>query len=286
MANTPMLASSHAANILKELWTDQFGADPTEEAIAANLVTEVGMIGKKLHLRKIKALTSQQLIPSSHTTNMTSENLTYNNNTEVEVTVTPLFTYCAIEFNEDTLNELVDDGPAIAVYRKQMLAELDEDIDTEVLELAQSASLTEVGADFDEPLWRAMLAKLAKNAKRKFRIGKTPYNLIIHPNEIANALNIEALRSYIVRGTAGSAVSGALVTTYGANIEESGLVSVSGATAYMPMFIKDAWALGYNKRPGILTPQQDGYVTRFLGRAEYGVAEYFDSSIVVAQCTV
>lgn len=280
MGHAAITTSTEAASILKEVWDSQFSLDPTEEAIVAPLVAEpvgVQKIGKKLHLRKIKAISSQTVTAS---TTLVSDNLTYSTNTEEEIQVTPTAYYAGIELNPDTLNQIIDDGNAIAGWRKQMLAALDEVIDTKLLDLAGSASLVESSASFDDATWRAAVAKLAKNAKRKFRIGKTPYNLILHPDVLAQALNISALKEYQIRGTAGSATSGSLVTTYGANIEESGLVKNTAGVKYNPLFIQDAWALGWNQKPKMLEPQMDGLVMRFLCYTEFGVAEWFDSSIV------
>lgn len=280
MGHAAITTSTEAASILKEVWDSQFSLDPTEEAIVAPLVAEpvgVQKIGKKLHLRKIKAISSQTVTASA---TLVADNLTYSTNTEEEIQVTPTAYYAGIELNPDTLNQIIDDGNAIAGWRKQMLAALDEVIDTKLLDLAGSASLVESSASFDDATWRAAVAKLAKNAKRKFRIGKTPYNLILHPDVLAQALNISALKEYQIRGTAGSATSGSLVTTYGANIEESGLVKNTAGVKYNPLFIQDAWALGWNQKPKMLEPQMDGLVMRFLCYTEFGVAEWFDSSIV------
>jgi len=277
--------TTEAANILREVWDSQFALDPTEESIVANMVAEpagVQKIGKKLHLRKIKAMTAQTVSPS---TTLDSSQLTYSTNTEAEVTVTPTAYYVGIELNPDTLNQIIDDGNAIAGFRKQMLASLDEVIDQKLLDLAGSASYVESSASFDDATWRAAVSKLAKNAKRKFRIGKTPYNLVLHPDVLAQALNINALKEYQIRGSAGSATSGQLVTTYGANIEESGLVRSSGGTLYNPLMINDAWCLGWNQKPKMLESQMDGLVMRFIAYTEFGCASWFDTSIVSVNIT-
>lgn len=280
MAHAGITTTTEAAGILREVWDSQFALDPMEEAIVAPLVAEpvgVQKIGKKLHLRKIAAMSAQTVTAS---TTLASDNLTYSTNTEAEITVTPTAYYTGIELNPDTLNQIIDDGNAIAGWRRQMLSSLDEKIDTALLALASDASQSESSAAFDDATWRAAVAKLAKFAKRKFRIGKTPYNLILHPDVLAQALNISALKEYQIRGTAGSATSGSLVTTYGANIEESGLVKNSGGVKYNPLFIQDAWCLGWNQKPKMLESQMDGLVMRFLCYTEFGVAEWFDSSIV------
>jgi hypothetical protein len=291
MPHNAYTSATQAANILREVWDSQFTLDPTEEAIVAPLVAEpvgVQKIGKKLHLRKIGTMTSSvQTIgtPSTSTATLASDNLTYHTNTEQEVTVTPTAYYVGIELNPDMLNQIIDDGNAIAGWRKQMLAALDEKIDSTLLALAQSSTYTESGAALDDAIWRAAVAKLAKNAKRKFRIGKTPYNIILHPDVLSQALNIPALKEYQIRGNSGSATSGQLVTTYGANIEESGLVLSDAGTKYNPLFIQDAWCLGWNQKPKMLESQQDGLIMRFLAYTEFGVASWYDTSIVSVNIT-
>lgn len=280
MAHGSITTTTEAASILREVWDSQFALDPMEEAIVAPLVAEplgVQKIGKKLHLRKLKAMSAQTAVVSG---SLASDSLNYSTNTETEVTVTPTAYYTGIELNPDTLNQIIDDGNAIAGWRKQMLSSLDEKIDNALLALASDATQSESSASFDDATWRAAVAKLAKFAKRKFRIGKTPYNLILHPDVLAQALNISALKEYQIRGTAGAATSGSLVTTYGANIEESGLVKNSGGVKYNPLFIQDAWCLGWNQKPKMLESQMDGLVMRFLCYTEFGVATWFDSSIV------
>jgi hypothetical protein len=285
MANAAIRTSTEAANILKDVWDSQFALDPVEEAVIAPLVSQpVGgqNIGNKLHLRKIAAQTVQTVTAS---TTYDATAMTFNQNTEAEVTIEPTSYYAAIEINPDTLEQIVDDGEAIAGWRKQLMASLTEKLDEKLGELATSASLTESGASLTEAMWQSALAKLAANAKNKFKIGKTPYNVVLHADKLGQALNLDALRSYRIRGNQGAATSGALVETYGANIEESGWVAVSGGTYYMPLFLKDAWAIGWGRKPKMLPTQLDGLLTRFIAYESFGVAEWFDSSIVSLNIT-
>ena len=283
--NAAIRTSNEAALILKDIWDSQFALDPTEEAVFAPLVSQpVGgqNIGNKLHLRKLAAMTTQTV---SASTTYDATAMTFNQNTEAEVTIEPASYFSAIEINPDTLEQIVDDGEAVAGWRKQLMASLTEKIDEKLGVLAESASLTETGASFTEAMWQAALGKLAKNAKGKFKIGKTPHNLVLHPDKLAQALNLDALRSYRIRGNQGAAVSGALVETYGANIEETGKVSTTGGTYYMPLFLKDAWAIGWGRKPKMLEVQHDGLLVRYIAYTSFGVAEWFDSSIVSCNVT-
>jgi hypothetical protein len=239
-------------------------------------------IGNKLHLRKLAAQ-PVQTVSASTTYDATA--MTFGTNTEAEVAIEPLSYYAAIEINPDTLEQIVDDGEAVAGWRKQLMAGLVEKIDEKLGELATSASLTEAGASLTEAMWQAAIGKLSLNAKGKFKLGKTPYNFVLHPTKIAQALNLDALRSYRIRGNQGAAVSGALVETYGGNIEECGNVEVTGGTTYMPLFLKDAWAIGWGRKPKMLEIQNDGLLVRHIAYVSFGVAEWFDSSIVSLNIT-
>ena len=284
MAHAAVTTSTEAAAILREVWDSQFSLDPVEEAVFAPLVSQPNgtqRIGKKLHLRKLKTMTVQDATAS---TTLVADNLTYNTNTEVEVTLTPAGFYSGIELNPDTLEQIIDDGEAIAGWRKQLMASLTEKLDEELGELAQSASLTETGASLTEALWQAALAKLARNAKNKFKIGKTPYNFVIHPDRLANALGIAAIREYQIRGSKGSAVDATLVG-YGTNIEETAKVFTSAGTNFCPLFLKDAWAIGWNQKPKNMPVQQDGLVERCIVYTSFAVAEWHDHSIVSCNIT-
>ena len=117
-----------------------------------------------------------------------------------------------------------------------------------------------------------------KAAKNKVKVGQTDVRLFLHPDEIKNFMAMGAAREYQIRGGAGSAGNGQLVTTYGIKVEESGNIQNSGGNYHQPMILKDAFAIGYNRTPSALPEQQDGIVTRLIFRAEYGVCEWFDSS--------
>lgn len=270
---------TEAANILKEVWDADFKADPTEESVVAGYISEpLGSqkIGNKMHLRKVKAKTANTL---GNTTLGLKSDLTFNTNTEVEVTAQPQFVYSGDQYAPHTLTRIIDDGSFRSESRKQLMAALNEQIDTDIFELFPSLSVgVAAGSDLDDLMIRAALKLLATNAKRKFKLGETAVKAFIHVDEVDSALGIAAFKEYQIRGSQGSAVSGQLVTTYGVSWAESGLVYKPGGTAYNALILPDAFAIAYNIKPHAREPEVDGVSTTVIVEAEYAIAEWFDSS--------
>jgi len=275
------------ASILKTTYDSEFGLDPFEEAKVAGFVAKpVGStaIGNVLTLRKVAAHSA-----SKYTTQAGGGipgNLTGTSNTEAAVTTTLAYAYVMCEIDEPGLTRLVDEGNYRSALRKQMAAAVNSQIDADLFALAASLSHSESGADLNDTMYLAGVGQLAKYAKNKFKVGQSDVRLFVHPDELKNAMAISAAKEYQIRGSQGSAVSGQLVTTYGITIEESGNVYSNAGSAYNPLLLKDAWAIGYNRTPSALPEQQDGIVTRLIFRAEYGVCEWFDSSGVALITTI
>ena len=149
------------------------------------------------------------------------------------------------------------------------------EIDTDLFTLAASLSHTQSVADLDDATVRAALGDLATYAKGKFRLGETPVTMFIHPSEVQHALGVSTFKEYQSRGIQGAATTGQL-NGFGITVKESGLVYTNAGNKYNALILPEAWALGWNIKPSFLADQQDGIVTRFIVRAEYGVCENWD----------
>lgn len=278
--------ATEAANILKEIWAPEFGLDPVEEDVITKMVAEpVGSqkFGNKLHLRKIKAMTAQTL--GTSTLGLKSD-LTYNTNTEEEVTVTPVFRYAGVQYAPHTLSRIIDDDNFRAGQRKMLMSAIGAQRATDLLSLAASASQVINNADINEDQLVEGIGKMSEFAKGKFILGETPLNLVLHPREVKNYLKIASVREYQIRGNEGSAASGRAVNTYNIRMRESGLVYNPAGTAYQPLLLKDAWAIAHNIPAEMLEPERDGLALTVLIQTEYGYAEWFDSSIICLSNTV
>lgn len=279
MAYNPVTITTNA-QLLRTVTDDEFALDPFEEAVVAGFVAKpIGTtaVGKELVLRKIAAHTASKYaggggLPASLNTNA---------NTEQAVTLPIAYAYAMGELDEASLTRLVQEGGYRNGYRKQMAAAVNAQIDIDLFALAASLSKSETGASVTETMYASALKQLAKYAKNKFKIGETDVRLFVHPDVLDDVLVMPLAKEYQIRGSAGSAVSGQLATSFGIKIEESGNVLQNNGHTYCPLILKDAWAIGYNRTPSALPEQLDGLHTRFIYRAEYACGEWFDSSGVV-----
>lgn len=266
------------ASILKTTYDSEFGLDPTEESVIVNWIAKpMGgqKIGKEFVLRKIAAPTVQQW---SAGTSMLPGGLTSHAPTEAAVTATLYYSYVQAEIDEPAMTRLVDDANYRTGLRKQMAAVVNSRPDYYVASLFSGLSASESGADIDDAMLRSALKQLSTNAKGKFKIGQTPVRLFISPTQIDSVLGVSTIREYQIRGSAGSAPSGQLVNAYGISFAETGLIAVDAGSYNNALILPDAFAIGYNIKPSALPEQQDGLVTRFIFRAEFGVVEWFDTS--------
>lgn len=286
MAYTQIGTTKNAA-LLKTTYDSEFALDPYEEAVIAGFVSRpVGTtaVGKELILRKVAAHVASKYTSAAGAGLPAS--LDTNANPEAAVTVPLAYAYAMCEIDEPAMTRLVEDGAYRTALRKQMAAAVNAQIDKDIFDLVSTLSASESGADINETLYLAAYGKLVKNAKNKVKVGQTDVRLFVHPDELKNVMAMSAAREYQIRGNAGTAATGKLVTTYGVSIEESGNITPNAGNAYQPMIIKDAYAIGFNITPSALPEQQDGLMTRLIFRAEYAVAEWFDSSGVALITTV
>ena len=263
--------------ILKTTYDSEFGLDPTEEAVIADWVAKpVGAtaIGNTLTRRKIAAPLAQKWT----TGNMIPGSLTAHAPTEAAVSTTLSYAYVMAEIDEPAMTRLVDDANYRTGLRKQMSRVVNAQIDADIAALFSGFSASESGADIDDTMLRSALKQLATNAKGKFQLGQTPVRLFINPSQIDSVLGISTIREYQIRGSAGSAPSGQLVNAYGISFAETGSLAAASASYNNALILPDACALGYNVKPSALSDQMDGFVTRLLFRAEYGVCVWFNSS--------
>lgn len=279
MAYAPVTITTNAA-LLRTITDSEFGLDPFEESVVAGFVAKpigTSKVGKELVLRKIAAHSASKYAGGGGL----PANLNTNANTEVAVTLPIAYAYAMGELDEAAVTRLVDDGNFRAGYRKQQKAAVNAQIDVDLFTLAASLSHSESGAAVTETMYASALKQLAKYAKNKFKIGETDVRLYVHPDVLDDVLVMPLAKEYQIRGSAGTAVSGQLATSFGIKIEESGSVYQNAGHTYCPLILKDAWAIGYNIMPSDLPDQQDGLHTRFIHRAEYACGEWFDSSGVV-----
>jgi hypothetical protein len=265
------------------LFNAEIGLDPTEETKVADWVEQpqgAQKFGASLKLRKLPAYVSQDYTGS---TTATRASLTYNQNIQNTVTVSATGRYNAVGIDRSFINQVIDDGNYRKGIKTQLMASLKEEVDQALFALGSSLSTSTSQADIDDAMIRTALGQLATNAKGKFS-ASAPKLLVVHPTELKNVWNVPAIKEYQIRGTIGAAVNAEL-NAYGLIWRESGNVLFSGGSYYNPLLLKDAWALCWNEKPHILDVQIDGLTENFIGYAEFGAAEWFDSSGVALVTT-
>lgn len=267
------------AAILKQTYTSDFALAPTEEAVVADFINQpfgTERIGNKLYFRKIKAVNAGKWTAGVSGLPAGLAAVASTANTEEAPSTTLAYAFGMLELDEPALTRLVDDGNYRNGIRKQLAAAVNATVDTDAFALAATFSHTESGAAVNDTMYMSAIGQLSTYAKNKFKVGETEARLFVHPTQVKNALAIEAAREYRIRGSAGSAVSGALMSPYGLVVRESGNVYNNGANHFNVIITKDAWGIGYNIKPSPLPEQQDGIVTRLIFRAEYGLLTQFD----------
>lgn len=265
------------AAILKQIYTADFAAQPAEEgAIVSDFVNKpVGMekIGNKLYFRTVAAVVAGKY---SGTSGLPAYLTASTANTETAPSTTLAYAYAMLELDEPGLTRLVDDGNYRSVLKKQMSIAVNAKPDADLLALAATFSHSESGPVVNDAMFLSGIGQLATYAMNKFKVGETDTLLVVHPSQVKNALAIEAAREFRIRGSQGSATSGAFASPYGLRIRESGLVYNNGSAYCNALITKDAWGIGWNLTPSALPEQQDGIVTRLIFRAEYGTLTQFD----------
>jgi hypothetical protein len=285
MANEGLRPGTELVNVLKEVYGSEWAANPTEEAVIAGFVHQpngVSRIGNKLHLPKVATIAATTLGSTS-----SGNSLTQTQNTEVDTTYSPTAKYSYVGINAHAKTRIINDGAYQAVVRKQMLAGLEEAIDTDLFTLAASLSHTESGADVDKTMLLSAIGQLAEFGKGHIKVGQTDLMLVVHPREIKNVLATNEFVNAQFRGDSSNpAVKGWVANAYGVTMRESGLVYNPAGTAYQPLLEKMAWVLAWNQKPTVLDVQQYQLETRLIAWCEYAVGEFFDQYGVSLNTTV
>ena len=112
--------------------------------------------------------------------------------------------------------------------------------------------------------------KGATNAKNHWKVGSSEVFGILHPSQINNVLNQDALVSAQYRGGNDNATrTGWMTEAFGVKWYESGNVYVSGGNAYNVIAAKGAFGIAYNWRSEMEAPQKFHLVTRLIVSADF-----------------
>jgi hypothetical protein len=244
---------------------------------------QLEMIGDTAYVRIIPKITASRLATTDQ-----GSSPTYHTGTVLRATVTPYFSYGAVELPDHLLSKLgAPESAALeAGYRKQLLAALDEDVDSLCGDLGPSISTVKGPANGDKSLILDMQTSLATNSKNHVVVGQTEVHLKYHPSQIKYIGNIAEFANANTRGdSANPNVKGVILKAWGMTFTETGSIDFSGGFYWNMMFAPLYAILAWNLKPRVKVPQDFELTKRLFGECESGPAEVFDEDAVVWKST-
>ena len=276
-----------ALNLLEQTWRPELATQCNDEMRIANDFDNgndgLSKFGNQLNIRKILRI-GATTINSTHD----NKSLTYTNNTELNVTVSPTFAYGAVEIARTTLARLLAEAKLRAAYRKQIAAGLATKIDADAGQLAASLTTNVKGSgaqNFDKTFLLDGIGSLISSAKDLYSPGAGGWAFLkYHPNQWEQIHAISEITNAQIRGDSEKPVKmGWVWQAYGLKLMETGNVYTSAGVAHNLLHIKESHVLAYNNRPEFLTPQEFELVWRLIAFVEYGVGEVWDEYAVDMQ---
>lgn len=279
-----LTAATEAAALIPKRWNPGLKLEAQEEMIGVKNFSEavgVQKINGQLYFRKIKRINSTA-VPSGGAT------LTATGNTETAPSITPTREYAMVQIEGAVLDRM-DTDPSSA-YRTQIKAGLGTGVDVAGMTLAAGLSTNIVGngaAHLDQALLLEAQGKLIGSSRNKFNPGVSPAYLTIFHTEIRYIMGIFNLTADSARGDAEHPlVTGWIIKTLGMMLNESGNVYQAAGVTHNLLHTDDAFAIGYNREPSILPPQQFEDSVKIIGVVEHGEVELFDEYAVDVQTAV
>jgi hypothetical protein len=276
-----------ALNLLETTYRPELATQCNEEMRIANDFDNgndgLSKFGNLLTIRKILRIAASTLSASD-----TGKSLTYTNNTELAVTVSPTFAYGAVEIARTVLSRLLAEAKLRAAYRKQIGAGLATKIDADAGVLAGSLTTNVKGSgavNIDKTLLLDGVGALVETCRDLYNPGQGKWaHFKFHPKQIKHVLAINEITNAQIRGDAEKPVkTGWVWDAYGLQMMESGSVYTAAGVAHNLLHIKEAFVLAYNTRPDFLTPQEFELAWRLIAFVEYGVGEVWDEYAVDMQ---
>jgi hypothetical protein len=242
----------------------------------------------QLIIRKVGTMTA---VKAAGTASLDTTNLTYEQDTEVGVTVDPQFAYAAAAYTKPVMTRMLEFPEYMKAKREQFMRALAlvEDIDAGALfdDLATTV-LGGAAATFTQDLFFQAVGELRTQAQREYTPGNpsTVAHLRIHPKQLRYAYAIAAISQAHIRGDgANPMVTGRLNEALGVDIKFTGNVVNSGGAFHNALFIADAFVRAMNLDAEFQDEQWNGLALQVIACKEYGQAELYDSYACDVQTT-
>lgn len=288
MAYNAVNTTTQVTQLLETQYRKRFSLDTTERMVIASAFEDategLQKLGNAIVLRKIAPKAAQT---GTATSAMDPTGLTWEQDTEQAVTVSPTFRYCAYSLNKPAQTRLLADAEFKRGVREQMTRGLAEAIDLSAGDLASSLNTNIVGSgavNLDQSLILEALGKLRIGAGRYFELGETKANFCVHPKQLQHLFAISNYMNAQFRGQDnGPVATGVVVPGWGVTIKISGNVDDSGGALHNFMHVGESHVIGWNEKPKLLPEQPYGLDLLLIAFAEAGVAEFYDAYAVDVQ---
>ena len=258
------ISATTLANGIPSKWAD-FDIACNEEMVFANKIKEYDLgPGGTFYVPYIAAVTAGTVSAGN------GNSLTFPTPTEGRATLTPVTRSAQVEIEKQAAKRAVSDPTS--PYKQQIAAALATIIDADCLVDVSTltSSIINAAAGITRADITEAYGKGATNAKNQWKVGSSDVFGIVHPSQINNLLNQDALVSSQYRGGTDVAVrTGWIVEAFGVKWYESGNVYVSGGNAYNVIAAKGAFGIAYNWRSEMEPAQPFHLVMRYIVSADF-----------------
>jgi hypothetical protein len=286
VALSAVSVTTQLTNHFRTHWSPRFRLDTTELGKLFPLFDEGEgeMMENGLYIRKVAVVTTNKV---AGTVALDAESLTYEQDTELSVLVSPQFAYSAMAFSKQTMTRMNEFPAYSAAKRKQFIRSMVATIDLDAGGLMDDVG-TVVGngaSNVTKDLLLQAAGELRTNAQREYEptTGEGTCYFRLHPKQQRYLYGIDAITSANIRGSGTPNVTGILVEAWGINLGITGNVISSGGAYHNPLFLKGAFARAYNAEPQLIKEQWNGLAMLIVGFTEYGMSEIYDNFAVDLQ---
>lgn len=283
LASSTVTATS-LSNLVETVYRPRMALATSEAMEIANKFDDgnegVEKMANSLVIRKILAKNRVTAAAGDH---LAAENMTFEADTETNITVSPTFIYGAVGLSKHSQTRLLASAEYQKGVREQLVRTLKEEIDETAGELGDNLATSVIGGaqNLDKSLLLSGLAILRENSKRYYSPGKNTAYLRVHPRQMHHLYSIAEIANANLRGDSDNPnVTGVLVEAWGLDIGISGNIVNSGGFLHNMLFLKEAFVLAYNERPQLAPEQPNGLAMLLMSYAEFGVAEVWDEYAV------
>lgn len=280
MALPSVSVSTQLAAHFRTHWSPRFRLDTSEAGKIFPLFDEGEgeAMENGLYIRKVANVTTNKV---AGTVALDAEALSYEQDTELSVLVSPQFAYAAMAFSKQTMTRMDEFPKYSAAKRKQFIRSMVATMDLDAGALMDDLSVT-VGSgttNVNKDLLLQAAGELRSSAGREYEptTGEGTAYFRLHPKQQRYLYGIDAITAANVRGSGTPNVTGILVEAWGINLGITGNIVSSGGTFHNPLFLKGAFARAYNAEPQIIKEQWNGLAMLIIGFCEYGMVEIYDN---------